>query len=182
VTDPGAHAGRPIDSSRLLARVLLYDAERFDLASRLLARKECSVDMPIVGHSMRACLPDATVVQVALCAGVACAKGDIVVFRQNARIVAHRVVHRAAGYFVTRGDSRLAPDPPVPFDKILGRITSPPRLRRDLLLRVIDLPIILMSIAVLKLSPSLAIRAYALFTFVERQSLGVLAMIRRVLS
>jgi hypothetical protein len=67
-------------------------------------------------------LPKGTVVRVAL--GAECSVGDIAVFRQQEQIVAHRVIHRAAKWFLTRGDARFAPDPPVPPTRILGRVTG----------------------------------------------------------
>ncbi len=52
------------------------------------------------------------------------AEGEIVLFRRNRRLFAHRVVRSEASDIVTRGDSMAAPDSPVQKDGILGRVTS----------------------------------------------------------
>jgi len=112
------------DGSPALAALLLQDAARFDAAGKLLANQ--LVDFPIVGRSMMPALADGTVVHVSLCDGAACDAGDVIVFRMDAQIVAHRVVHRAKAHLVTRGDGRITPDPPVPFARVLGKMSDPP--------------------------------------------------------
>lgn len=52
------------------------------------------------------------------------AEGEIVLFRRNRRLFAHRVVRSEASDIVTRGDSMAAPDSPVEEDEILGRVIS----------------------------------------------------------
>jgi hypothetical protein len=103
-----------------LAALFLRDAESFDRAAKGLANQ--TVDFPITGNSMGTSLPKGTVVRVALGAG--CNAGDIAVFRQQERIVAHRVIDRGTTHLITRGDARFAPDPPVPATQILGRVTG----------------------------------------------------------
>jgi hypothetical protein len=56
--------------------------------------------------------------------------GSIVVFRQNERLVVHRLMrwvdstHGADGCLVTRGDARPRYDQPVKAGEVLGRVDS----------------------------------------------------------
>jgi signal peptidase I len=52
------------------------------------------------------------------------AEGEIVLFRRNRRLFAHRVVRSEGSDIVTRGDSMAAPDSPVEKDEIMGRVSS----------------------------------------------------------
>ncbi|NOX60905.1 MAG: hypothetical protein GXP42_03005 [Chloroflexi bacterium] len=61
--------------------------------------------------------------------------GDIVLFLQQDRLVAHRLVGRAADGWLTQGDSVAEPDPPIAEEQILAVITPAhmhqrPRWRR----------------------------------------------------
>jgi signal peptidase I len=51
-------------------------------------------------------------------------EGEIILFRRDRRLFAHRIVRSEAAEIVTRGDSMAAPDSPVEKDEILGRVTS----------------------------------------------------------
>ncbi|HYH07658.1 MAG TPA: S24 family peptidase [Thermoanaerobaculia bacterium] len=137
------------DPAHALAALLLEDAARFDQVARSLPQR--SIDLPIAGHSMEPTIADGETVRVGL--GSACTRGDVVVFRQDARIVAHRVVHRSSRFLIARGDGRIAPDPPVACDRVLGVVTSPlPPMRRHWLQRfVLDAPFTLFMIVALHL-------------------------------
>jgi len=114
------------DGSSALAALLLQDAARFDAAGKSLASH--SIDIPIVGHSMHPALTDGTIVHVSLGDGASCREGDVAIFRMDAQIVAHRVVHRGRRHLIMRGDARIAPDPPVPFGRVLGKMSERPPL------------------------------------------------------
>jgi len=63
--------------------------------------------------------------------------GDIVLSRDRDRWLAHRVVRLDAGTVTTWGDWNRFPDPPVPFECILGRCVQIRRKGVDIHL---DLP------------------------------------------
>jgi signal peptidase I len=83
--------------------------------------------IPISGNSMRPSIHHGDRALVAHgCAGVR--RGDVVVFRRDGRLVAHRVLHIAAGdggpTFVTKGDNASQFDPPLSADEIVGRVLA----------------------------------------------------------
>ena len=61
--------------------------------------------------------------------------GSILVFRQNDRLVVHRLAAREGANLITRGDARPFMDPPVPATDILGRVESAQRNGRTLSLQ-----------------------------------------------
>ena len=173
MSDPGEYA-------RSLAEVFRENAAYFDNAGRVLAGADVSVDIPINGRSMGATLADGAMARVSLQAGGSCAGGDVVLFRQGGTVVAHRVVRRTAGYLMTRGDARIAPDPPVPLERVIGRVEGTVRgdgvsplavPSRSWFVRLIDLPVIWTMFLTLVLSPALAASFSRFLTFVERWSL-----------
>jgi len=52
------------------------------------------------------------------------AEGEIILFRRERRLFAHRIVRSGRFDILTRGDSMAAPDLPVDRDEVLGRIVS----------------------------------------------------------
>ncbi len=50
------------------------------------------------------------------------AEGEIILFRRERRLFAHRVVRSEGSDMITRGDSMAAADPPVDGDEVLGRV------------------------------------------------------------
>ncbi len=55
-------------------------------------------------------------------------RGDVVIFRDKGRLVAHRVLRiangDAGGFLATKGDSVRRSDAPVPAREIVGRVVS----------------------------------------------------------
>lgn len=87
--------------------------------------------VPIEGHSMRPLLRAGdSVLVVHSREGIR--RGDVVVFRDKGRQVAHRVLRivngDAGSVLSTRGDSVRRSDAPVPAQKIVGRVVA---IRRD---------------------------------------------------
>ena len=81
----------------------------------------------ISGHSMLPMIHDGDRVLVTHgCAGVR--QGDVIVFRLNGLLVAHRVLHIKGGAdgpkFVTKGDSTGQVDPHVSDREIVGRVLA----------------------------------------------------------
>jgi signal peptidase I len=58
--------------------------------------------------------------------------GSVLVFRQNNRLVVHRLLRREGAQLVTRGDSRPCLDAPVSSAEILGRVEAAQRNGRSL--------------------------------------------------
>lgn len=75
------------------------------------------------GHSMMPTLrPDSVIMVRPLTTGVRL--GTIVLFEQNGAVVAHRVVQRRAGGYVTQGDNRQGPDRWVGPEQVLGVVVQ----------------------------------------------------------
>jgi hypothetical protein len=93
--------------------------------------------VPVTGHSMRPLLRpgDVLVVQPG---PAACRPGDLIVFWQQGRLVAHRLLRLEQpggdAHFITGGDNALAADPPVAPADVLGRVTARQRGGRTLTL------------------------------------------------
>ncbi len=51
-------------------------------------------------------------------------RDQIVLYRGNGNLKAHRVVQVNHGYFLTRGDCVPSLDPPVPFNAIVGQVVA----------------------------------------------------------
>ena len=90
--------------------------------SRLL---ESTVD----GMSMASSLPPQSRIRIELINRARYELGEVIAFLVGSQVVVHRVVHQgragaAAGFVLTRGDSRLVPDPPVAYVRILGPVTG----------------------------------------------------------
>lgn len=50
--------------------------------------------------------------------------GDIVVYRRGSSLIIHRVVSVGHSGIVTKGDNNWAPDPPVPYEAVVGKVLS----------------------------------------------------------
>lgn len=153
-----------------LAAQLIRDPRQFDQVARELAASNQSIDIPITGGSMGAALPNGSIARIRLSDGSTCKLGDVVVFRLDEKLVAHRVIHIRAPFLVTRGDARVAPDPPIPFSRVLGRMIEPPSMvARSWRARVADVFAMGSTIALLRVSPSLATRWTRLLRWAERK-------------
>jgi signal peptidase I len=99
---------------------------RCELATQVLS---CSgrLLLPAVGKSMVPAIwpGDALVVEPASSANVA--PGDIVLFSNPSRFIAHRVVEKsgdaATGRVLTRGDAMATSDAPITPSEILGKVS-----------------------------------------------------------
>ena len=110
-------------SSLLLDRAPLL----LPVASHL--RGQSVFESTIHGSSMAPAIPAGARLQVRLIGPEPCHAGDVVFFLADGGYMVHRVVYLArrgpaVDYLLTRGDRRLAPDPPVRCDRILGTVTA----------------------------------------------------------
>jgi hypothetical protein len=77
------------------------------------------------GGSMAPALRDGDRVCVQSLVGAAPPRpGEILIFRRDERLVAHRLVAVGDGFVVTRGDASARDDSPIPPDRLLGRVTK----------------------------------------------------------
>lgn len=76
----------------------------------------------VTGTSMVPTLKPEEIVFVEPCSGPR--PGDIVAFALGDGLLVHRVVRVEGGSVTCRGDNRLADDPPVPLEAILGKVVQ----------------------------------------------------------
>jgi Peptidase S24-like len=93
-------------------------------AIELLARGGRTFEVRLAGISMGRTIPDGSLVRVDPVDADAIRRGDVIAFRDDDRVVAHRVRFAARGHFVMLGDGYSLPDLPVPRSAILGRISA----------------------------------------------------------
>ena len=78
---------------------------------------------PLRGDSMWPTLPSACEIELAPLNAVT-HLGELIVFVIDDTLIAHRLVRRMNGYWIAQGDNRLAPDRPVPPERVLGRVVA----------------------------------------------------------
>ena len=93
-----------------------------------VARNQGKVHLKVAGASMVPALWPGDLVTVRRCDPEELQPGSIVVFRQNERLVVHRLMHWQEGCVVTRGDSHPCLDRPTPAGEVIGRVES---IQRD---------------------------------------------------
>jgi len=108
-----------MDSS---ARPPLLASAWAPLLQEALAR-EGRFRWPLRGTSMLPTLPVECEIEVAPLPERA-QIGSLVVIAVGDTLIAHRLVRRAGGQWVTQGDGRRAPDPPVEPGQVLGVVTA----------------------------------------------------------
>ena len=87
-----------------------------------VARIHGKVYLKVAGASMVPVLWPGDLVTVRSCDSSELQPGSIVVFRQNERLVVHRLMHWVGDCVVARGDARLRYDQPVKAGEVLGRV------------------------------------------------------------
>jgi hypothetical protein len=122
--------GRPPNGERS-GHFLLKSA----IAERMLRLEEgVSVEIRVSGESMAPALAPGDVVSVLRCPSAALALGDLaVVDLPGAGLVVHRVLWVGRHAVRTRGDGSGRMDPPIPHDRVLGRVVSVRRSGREVL-------------------------------------------------
>ena len=89
--------------------------------------------IPITGRSMFPLIRDGDHVLVAHgCVDVR--RGDVIVFRYEGKLIAHRVIYVAEGghTFITKGDNVLQFDPPLSANEVVGRVLTIKRGERQM--------------------------------------------------
>lgn len=92
-----------------------------DLAADI-ARQRGKIQLKVAGASMVPALWPGDLVTLRHCDPTELQPNWIVVFRQNERLVTHRLVRRVGGRLVTRGDACPYYDDPLDAREVLGRV------------------------------------------------------------
>ena len=103
----------------------INDNTLFDIATSLLAENH-SLSYKLRGNSMFPVLREGDVAEVIACEADYLKKGDIVVFKTESGLVAHRIIkiqkQNNALKFITRGDNSRQNDSPFGKEQLLGKI------------------------------------------------------------
>lgn len=111
------------------------ETQRLAICCELVSDVACrvgTVRLGVTGASMFPALWPGDFVTVRRCDPAELRPGQIVVYRQEEKLVVHRVEHVSFDRLITRGDSRPRFDPPVQLGEIVGRVSSISRGRRTL--------------------------------------------------
>jgi hypothetical protein len=96
-----------------------------------LLRGGLAVRLEVTGHSMTPVVRRGDVVTITPHRGARLSLGDVVAFVPGrGRLTVHRIVGRAAGYLLPRGDAAPTADPPITRDDVLGVVTRVERRDR----------------------------------------------------
>lgn len=82
------------------------------------------VKLKVAGASMVPALWPGDLVSVRHCQPSELKPGSVIVFRQNQRLIIHRLIHRAGDSIVTRGDARPCFDGNVRASDVLGFVDT----------------------------------------------------------
>jgi signal peptidase len=89
-----------------------------------VARSQGKVHLKVAGVSMVPALWPGDLLTVRRCEPEELQAGSIIVFRQNQRLVVHRLMHWEDGRVVARGDAHFCLDRPAPASDVIGRVES----------------------------------------------------------
>ena len=89
-----------------------------------VARTSGEVRLKVTGASMLPALWPGDVIAVQRCAFAELRPGQIVLYRQEGKLTAHRIQRISPSHLITRGDSVPACDPPVGACGVVGRVAS----------------------------------------------------------
>jgi len=139
---------------------------------QLLAKQERLFEVHLSGVSMSPTIPDGVSIRVDSASKAV--PGDVVVFRDGDKLVAHRLRSVARGQMILLGDGNVMPDLPIAVDRALGCVVEwldgdrwrsvGPRLRESAWTRT---AVFFASIA-LRVSPFLARKTVAVFNLLTR--------------
>lgn len=109
----------------------------FQTLSRELLENGYGVRFRPGGFSMHPTIRDGETVTVEPVCAESVRRGDILLYRNESRVIAHRVVgirsaENSGLIFTLRGDSLAACDAPIGAEQILGRIVSVERAGREI--------------------------------------------------
>lgn len=76
------------------------------------------------GSSMQPTFPVDCEIEIAPLPAAGPRLGDVLVFMSGDALIAHRLVRRTDTHWITQGDGRLAPDPPLRPEQVLGQVAA----------------------------------------------------------
>jgi hypothetical protein len=79
---------------------------------------------PLYGPSMQPTFPVDCAIEIVPLPSAGPGLGDVLVFLNGDTLIAHRLVGRSGTHWITQGDGRLAPDPPLRAEQVLGRVAA----------------------------------------------------------
>src|SRR5579863_4419438 len=94
-----------------------------DLVAELV-RATGSAKLKVTGLSMLPAIWPGDVLTVNSVSPKLLESGQIVLYRRNRKLTAHRVVQVGTDHLLTRGDCVSSLDPPVPFSAMVGQVTA----------------------------------------------------------
>ncbi len=98
-------------------------AVKCDLAAEVL-RSSGTLRLQVRGWSMLPSIWPGDTLLVEQVESSQMAEGEIILFRRERRLLAHRIVRSDRSHILTRGDSMAASDSPIDKDEVLGRVAS----------------------------------------------------------
>ena len=104
-----------------------------------VAQTTGTVQLSVSGGSMLPCLWPGDRVTVSRCQVSDLRPGEIVVYRQDGRLIIHRVVSVSEGEVIARGDAVSGNDAPVAASEVVGKVTGATREGKPLNLRLLPL-------------------------------------------
>lgn len=93
------------------------------LLSEALAR-EGSMRWRLRGNSMAPTLPADCEIEIVALTDHRPRLGEVLVFSAGDALIAHRLVWRSGMYWITQGDGRRGPDPPLHPSQALGKVAA----------------------------------------------------------
>ena len=135
MTSQGTNSSAPSPQSPTLTHSpILTPQQLLELSTELFARG-LSVRFRAPGWSMHPTIDDGEVITVEPIEASEVKKGDIILYRINEGVIAHRVVGiqksgRAEDRLILRGDASRVPDRPVAPEQVLGKVVSVERRGR----------------------------------------------------
>jgi len=98
-----------------------------------VARTTGEVRLRVTGASMLPAIWPGDVLTVKNCADSDLQPGNIVLYRRDGRVTAHRIESLSPGRVNTKGDSQVNADPPIAQSEIVGLVVSISRNGRTIL-------------------------------------------------
>jgi len=103
------------------------DAQRSAVCCELIHSVACSfgeVRLKVTGSSMLPVIWPGDEITVVRSEHAELQPGQVILYRRNGRLTAHRIEEIAQDHLITRGDSLPTPDAPVQIDEIVGQVVN----------------------------------------------------------
>lgn len=116
-------------ATRAVSAFLLDRAHLLLPLAAQFGQTETDFESSIRGNSMAPAIPGGARLRVRVGGQCPHRDGDVVFYLADGGYTVHRVLYLTdgssdAGYMITQGDARFAPDPPVPCRQVLGTVVA----------------------------------------------------------